>query len=143
MISRWLFTLAAALLRHPWSVFWVGWIFNRMSFALPVGRLRETDHWLAFHHPRPSYPVHILLVPKRAIASLAALQAEDEVWLGELFPLVGELVAELKLEGAGYRLIGNGGKYQEFPQLHFHLVSGSPPEGDLGEIPITSASSRS
>ena len=43
--------------------------------------------------------------------------------------MVQSLVAELDVEGPGYRLIVNGGGYQGVPQLHFHLVSGAPPEG--------------
>jgi diadenosine tetraphosphate (Ap4A) HIT family hydrolase len=41
-----------------------------------------------------------------------------------LFVTVCELNEDLNLEERGYRLIVNGGEYQEFPQLHFHLISG-------------------
>jgi histidine triad (HIT) family protein len=100
-------------------------LFSRMSFALPVQRLRETPTLFAFYHPQPAYPVHILLVPRRAIASLMELDpAQDAAFLADLFTAVQSLVAELHLEQAGYRLIVNGGEYQDFPYLHFHLVSG-------------------
>jgi histidine triad (HIT) family protein len=95
-----------------------------MSFALPVQRLRETNTLLAFHHPRPAYRVHILLVPKRAIPGLAALNPADQAFLSDLIACVQSLVAELGLEAGGYRLIANGGAYQDLPQLHFHLVAG-------------------
>ena len=97
-----------------------------MSFAIPVQRLRETARLMAFHHPRPSYPVHILLVPKKAIADLAALTAADADFMLDLFSTVQSLVVEFQLEKAGYRLITNGGPYQALPQLHFHLISGLP-----------------
>jgi histidine triad (HIT) family protein len=103
----------------------IGWVFANMSFALPVNRLRETEWLIAFHHPRPSYPIHILLVPKKAIASLAELGSDDAEFLTNLFTTIQDLVAELNMEEPGYRLIANGGDYQEVPQLHFHLVSGS------------------
>ncbi len=45
--------------------FLTGWIFAHMSFAIPARRLRETDALLAFHHPKPSHPFHVILVPKR------------------------------------------------------------------------------
>ncbi|MEW5872697.1 MAG: HIT domain-containing protein [Chloroflexota bacterium] len=115
------------LARSPLARLFIGWIFAHMSFALPVKRLRETPTLLAFHHPNPSYPTHVLLVPKKDIPSLAALdQAEDEFaarFLTDLVQCVRELVDELNLEQSGYRLIVNGGKYQDIPQLHFHLVS--------------------
>jgi histidine triad (HIT) family protein len=101
-----------------------GFVFAHMSQFLPVHRLRETATLIAFCHPRPAYPVHILIVPRRAIPTLAELTSADAPFLVDLFQVVQEMVAELHLDQAGYRLIANGGKYQDFPHLHFHLVSG-------------------
>ena len=100
------------------------WILTQMSFAIPVHKLRETPSLLAFHHPQPAYPVHILIVPRRAIASLAELSAADAALLVEVMQTAQELVKELGLERSGYRLIVNGGAYQELAQLHWHLISG-------------------
>ncbi|MBI5957784.1 MAG: HIT domain-containing protein [Chloroflexi bacterium] len=94
-----------------------------MSFLIPVERLRETPRLLAFYHPRPQYPVHILIVPKKSIASMVDLTAEDGLLLVEVFQIVSSLVEELGLKEQGYRLITNGGHYQDVQQLHFHLVS--------------------
>lgn len=102
----------------------VGWIFEYMSFAIPVKRLYETDTLLAFHHPRPLHPVHILLVPRRAIPALTDLTAQDDAFLSDLFETARLLVQDLDLVAAGYRLVVNGGAYQDIPQLHFHLISG-------------------
>ena len=95
-----------------------------MSFAIPVNRLRETETLIAFHHPKPNYAIHILLVPKKAIHSLAELGPKDGNFLMEVFKVSQDIVSELALSEAGYRLIVNGGKYQDVPQLHFHLVAG-------------------
>lgn len=116
------------LARSPAGRFLVGWIFANMTFALPVQRLRETETLLAFYHPRPAYPVHILLVPKKALAGLEALGPDDGPFLADLMGTVQSLVTELKLEAEGYRLIANGGRFQDVPQLHFHLVSGQAKE---------------
>jgi histidine triad (HIT) family protein len=100
-------------------------LLSRMSFALPVQKLRETPTLLAFHHPQPAYPVHILLIPRRAIASLMELDSvQDAAFLADLFAAVQSLVAEFHLEQTSYRLIVNGGEFQDFPYLHFHLISG-------------------
>lgn len=96
-----------------------------MSFAIPVNRLRETETLIAFRHPRPSYPLHILIVPKKALTSPADLKPEDAEFLVDLFATVGSLVSEYELETPGYRLIANGGSFQNVPQLHFHLISGT------------------
>lgn len=92
-----------------------------MTFAIPVKRLRETKTLLAFYHPKPAYPFHVLLVPKKAVASLKDLDPTDISFLTDLFSAVQGLVNEFQLPA--YRLIINGGEYQDFPQLHFHLIS--------------------
>jgi len=99
----------------------IGWIFEHMSFVIPVNRLRETDTLMAFYHPKPSYPFHVLLVPKKAVKSLQEFDSKDSIFLTELYSTVQSLVEEFHL--SAWRLIVNGGEYQDFPQLHFHLVS--------------------
>jgi histidine triad (HIT) family protein len=103
-----------------------------MSFAIPVKRLRETQTLMAFHHPNPSYKFHVLLVPKKSVASLKEMDATDITFLSDLFAAVQSLVDEFQL--AAYRLIVNGGEYQDFPQLHFHLISPQPiSRGEMGK----------
>ena len=95
-----------------------------MSFAIPVQRLRETKTLIAFYHPKPSHTLHILLVPKGNIPSLTKLESNNLDFLNDLFMTVQSLVEEFQLEEVGYRLVVNGGKYQDVPLLHFHLISG-------------------
>ena len=92
-----------------------------MSFAIPAKRLRETDTLLAFYHPKPSCPFHVVLVPKETVPSLMELDPAQPEFLSELYSTVQSLVTEFQLPA--YRLIVNGGEYQDFPHLHFHLVS--------------------
>jgi histidine triad (HIT) family protein len=101
----------------------VGWIFTHMSFVIPEDRLRETETLLAFYHPKPSYPFHVILVPKKAVPMLADLDVSEPAFLQDLFSSVQSLVTEFQLPA--YRLIVNGGEYQDFPHLHFHLISES------------------
>ena len=102
----------------------IGWIFAHMSFVIPVKRLRETETLLAFYHPKPAYPFHVLLVPKKSIASLKEFDSTDTTFLTDLYSTVQNLVDEFQLPA--YRLIVNGGEVQDFPQLHFHLISDVP-----------------
>lgn len=102
----------------------IGWLFAHMSFVIPVNRLRETDSLIAFHHPKPSHPVHILLVPKRKLPNLLAVGPAETDFFTDLYRIVQELVVEFGLEEPGYTLLVNGGAYQDVPQLHFHLISG-------------------
>jgi histidine triad (HIT) family protein len=105
----------------------VGWIFAHMSIAIPVERLRETGTLLAFHHPKPAYPFHVVLMPKESVPSLLELDPAS-VFLPDLFATVQALVAEFELPA--YRLIVNGGEFQDFPHLHFHLISDNPKTDD-------------
>jgi histidine triad (HIT) family protein len=101
----------------------LSWIITHMSFFLPVERLYETTTLFACRHPRPDYPLHILLVSKRALKSLADLTADDADFLTELFETVQILIDRFDLEAHGYRLVANGGAYEDVPHLHFHLIS--------------------
>ncbi len=118
--------------RWPLVTTLLAWTFSRMGFALPVERLREDEAFIAFPHPQPAYPLHILIVPKRPVANLLRLADEAPDLLASLIALVEDLVEEFNLGERGYRLIVNGGKYQELPLLHFHLVSGEPQAGSRG-----------
>jgi diadenosine tetraphosphate (Ap4A) HIT family hydrolase len=110
--------------RSPISRYFIGWVFTYMSWSIPVNRLHETPTLLAFYHPVPLHPVHILIVPKRMYANITAINSDDAPFFGDLFQTVAKLVADLSLEAPGYRLICNGGAYQDVPQVHFHLISG-------------------
>ena len=123
-MRRWLWLLRVRRL--------IGWVFEYMSFAIPVKRLRETETLMAFYHPKPAYAFHVLLVPKKSVESLKQLDATDSTFLTDLYSTVQSLVEEYHL--SAYRLIVNGGGYQDFPQLHFHLVSdvkGQYPSGTM------------
>jgi diadenosine tetraphosphate (Ap4A) HIT family hydrolase len=62
-----------------------------------------------------------LIVPKKAIQTLPDLGPNDSAFLAEVFFTVLSLVNKFHLPA--YRLVVNGGEYQDFPQLHFHLIS--------------------
>ena len=98
----------------------LAWLLTHMSFAIPMKRLRETDTLLAFYHPRPAYPFHVVLLPKKPVRSFAELEPSDP-FLIDLVAATQSLLQEFHL--STYRLIVNGGENQDFPQLHFHLVS--------------------
>ncbi len=107
---------------------WIGgtllhWIFAYFSFAIPGEKLIETNTLISFHHPSPSYPLHILIVPKEKFRSIMELPSDGSVFETSLFKAVKELVQRFGLEACGYRLIANGGSAQEVDHLHFHLVS--------------------
>ncbi len=123
-MTRFLFRLARTRLGE----FLLGCLFSSFSFAIPLSKLRDTETLIAFFHPQPSYPTHILLVPKRKYRSLIDVSPDDVELMKDLIDVVSSLVEEFDLETAGYRLIVNGGEAQDVKLLHFHLIS----DGSIG-----------
>jgi histidine triad (HIT) family protein len=69
-----------------------------LSFAIPGERLYETDDLVAIHHPRPSYPVHLLILTKKEIPGLMDLGKEEQRILGEVIEAAQILVRQFDLE---------------------------------------------
>lgn len=95
-----------------------------LSGKTPVQTVAETEHTQAFRHTQPSYPTHIVVIPKRHIPSLVALEPEDDRLLLELMGLVRQVASEVLAETGACRVITNLGRYQDSKHLHFHIVSG-------------------
>lgn len=104
----------------------VSFFYRHMIPLLPIDRLRDNAHWVAFHHPRPDYPLHILILPKQEIPSLPCAPNDDPSLYSDLFLLVQQLIKDYQLEGCAYRLVTNGGEYQTIPIWHWHLVCETP-----------------
>ncbi|NTW45074.1 MAG: HIT domain-containing protein [Anaerolineaceae bacterium] len=94
-----------------------------MSNFLPVNQLENTSRLIAFFHPQPAYPFHVLVVPKVEIQSMMDLSPAHNLFLSECFATIQKIVKQYDLETPGYRVVINGGKNQDFSLLHFHLIS--------------------
>ncbi len=116
----------------------ISWFFAHFSLLLPVKRVYESDRLIAFRHPRPSYPVHILLVPKKAIPGIDDLKPVDNGLLLEIMNTAQNLAEKIDPKNSHYRLVLNAGAYQDVPQLHFHLVAGNQETSE--EVPIFKSS---
>jgi histidine triad (HIT) family protein len=100
-------------------------IINR---EIPAKIVYEDDVCLAFEDIAPKAPTHVLLVPKKEIASLDALDDEDAALLGHMLLVIGRLARDLGVAEGGYRVIANTGADggQTVDHLHFHLLGGRP-----------------
>jgi histidine triad (HIT) family protein len=97
-----------------------------LSGRTPVDMVCETENVLAFRHTRPSYPVHIVVIPKRHINSFVTLPLEDDGLLVEMLRVIQQVAAHTAAEHDGCRVITNIGKYQDSRHLHWHIVAGEP-----------------
>lgn len=89
--------------------------------------VHEDDLCLAFEDINPRAPVHLILIPKKEIASVDAISPEDVPVVGHLLLAARTIAQQLGLTN-GYRLVTNCGKDagQEVMHLHFHLLAGRP-----------------
>ncbi len=93
---------------------------------IPAKIVHEDDLSLAFHDINPRAPVHILVIPKKPIASLEEIKEEDQMLIGHLFLVLQKIARDLGIADHGYRVAINcrEGGGQEVPHLHLHLLGG-------------------
>ena len=82
----------------------------------------------AFLDIKPAAPVHILIVPNKAIATVNDIADEDEALIGHMVLVARDLAKQQKIDADGYRLIINCNAHggQEVYHLHMHLLGGRP-----------------
>ena len=99
---------------------------------IPSRKVYEDDELLAFHDIQPARPVHLLVIPKHHITSLATATDADAPALGRMLVIAHRLASE---QGSpdGFRLIINSGRigHQEVQHLHAHIVGGPEPVGPM------------
>ena len=101
-------------------------IFKRIiDKEIPAKIVHEDDLCLAFHDVNPQAPTHVLIIPKREIASLADVTTGDQALLGHLLLTAHRLARQLALAN-GYRVVINCGRDggQTVDHLHLHLLGG-------------------
>lgn len=95
---------------------------------IPCRKVFEDDEMLAFHDINPMAPVHLLLIPREHIASMAELEEKHRSLVGKMMLVANRLAVE---QGSpeGFRLIVNTGKIgrQDVYHLHMHVIGGASP----------------
>ena len=92
---------------------------------IPSNKVYEDDKVLAFHDIDKKAPVHILIIPKKHVESVAALEAADYDTVAHIYRVAQKLADEYGLKD-GFRIVTNTGKDggQTVNHLHFHLLGG-------------------
>lgn len=92
---------------------------------IPANIVYEDDLCLAFDDVSPQAPIHILVIPKQAIAQLSSTDAGDQTLLGHLM-LTANKIAQQQNIGDAYRLVVNNGAGagQSVFHLHLHILGG-------------------
>jgi histidine triad (HIT) family protein len=93
---------------------------------VPATRLHDDDEVIAIRDIAPRAPTHILLLPRRHIASALELTDADATTVGRLLAVAADLARAEGIAEAGYRLVANVGRWggQTVDHLHVHLMGG-------------------
>jgi histidine triad (HIT) family protein len=104
-------------------------IFQRIiAREIPADIVYEDDQCLAFRDVKPQAPTHVLVIPKREIASINAISDADADVVAHLWRVIRDLARQLRIDKGGYRVVVNCGADagQTVDHLHFHLLGGRP-----------------
>ena len=93
---------------------------------IPAQKVFEDDEVLAFHDVNPQAPTHILIIPKKAIATINDIESGDAALIGKLVLTAKRIAAERGLANDGYRLVMNcnAAAGQTVFHIHMHLLGG-------------------
>ena len=93
---------------------------------IPAKRVHEDDELLAFEDIKPEAPVHVLIIPKRHIATLSDVQPEDEALVGAMMRRAAVIATERGISDSGYRTVMNCNSQagQTVFHIHLHLLGG-------------------
>ncbi len=93
---------------------------------IPAKILYEDELVVAFHDIAPQAPQHVLIIPRKHIATTLDLKVEDESLVGHIYLVAARLAGELGISEEGFRLVNNCGLAggQVVWHLHFHLLGG-------------------
>jgi histidine triad (HIT) family protein len=99
---------------------------------IPSRKVYEDAEVLAFHDIQPLAPVHFMLIPKKHVASMYDLTADDSPVMGRVMTLAGRLARE-QGAGEGFRTIVNTGRVgrQDVLHVHVHVIGGPDPLGPM------------
>ncbi|MFN7878216.1 MAG: histidine triad nucleotide-binding protein [Pirellula sp.] len=95
---------------------------------IPAKIVHDDELCLAFHDVSPQAPVHVLVIPKKAIESLEHASDEDVAVLGHLQIIAQKVARSLGISESGYRVVMNCGRDggQSVHHIHYHVLGGRP-----------------
>lgn len=99
---------------------------------LPAEKVYEDEKIVVIKDKYPKAPVHLLIIPRKAIPGIQAVEEEDLPLIAAICRVAQKLAIEFDIAEEGYRLLVNQGPDagQTIFHLHFHLLGGRP----LGEM---------
>lgn len=96
--------------------------------SVPANVVYQNDDVVAFRDLNPQAPTHVLVIPRRHVASIDAMGDGDEELIGRVFAAAKAVAREQGIDASGYRLVTNIGNDagQTVAHLHVHVLGGRP-----------------
>ena len=93
-----------------------------LSGVIDVGVVFDDDRVLAFHHPDPSAPIHVVVIPKSHVASVLSDEARDAALLSSMVRAIQEAARSLGLDKTGFFVRTNAAAPGVTPHMHWHVM---------------------
>ncbi|MCX7126272.1 MAG: histidine triad nucleotide-binding protein [Gammaproteobacteria bacterium] len=96
------------------------------SGEIPTKLIYQDSDIVAFNDIAPQAPHHILIIPRKHIATINDIQEEDTALLGKMMLVGKKIAAELSISDAGFRVLMNCNRHggQAVYHIHLHLLGG-------------------
>lgn len=103
---------------------------------IPSEIVYEDEQVIAFKDINPIAPVHILIIPKKHIPTIADIQKEDIELMGRLIFVAKNIADDFAITKQGYKLLFRVGEHggQEVNHIHLHIIGGAPLFEDIHPI---------
>jgi histidine triad (HIT) family protein len=101
---------------------------NIAEHKIPADILYEDDEVMVFRDINPQAPVHLLTIPKKHIAKISEMEAEDQLLVGKIIYIAKQVAQEQGISESGFRMVFNNGRHggQDVHHIHLHLLGGRP-----------------
>lgn len=95
-----------------------------LSGNTKIDKIIETENVLVFHHTRPAFPIHVVIIPKTHTLDVTTFLDEQKDILQEMMEVISQVMKKMKDQHGGCRLTTNIGSCQMTKHLHWHVYAG-------------------
>jgi len=101
---------------------------NIAEHKTPADILYEDDEVMVFRDINPQAPVHLLTIPKKHIAKISEMEAEDQQLVGKIIYTAKQVAQDQGISESGFRMVFNNDRHggQDVHHIHLHLLGGRP-----------------
>lgn len=107
---------------------------NVIHGNLEIDTVYDSPTVLAFHHTKPFWEHHIVVVPKQHIGSMASPEAKNAALISEIMHLLSDLANDFEAQFGGCHIGTNVGSYQSTKHMHWYIHAGKRIRDEQGHL---------